>query len=73
MDRLVEYVVRTTNPDALNAMTDQPAVFLDAPDAAMHLFLADLRAEYGSTGGLRGVGRRRSRRRSRRCASNLLI
>jgi protein-tyrosine phosphatase len=47
MDRLLEWV-RTTNPDALNAMNDQPAAFLDAPDAAMHLFLADLREQHGS-------------------------
>lgn len=47
MDRMVEYV-RATHPDALDAMTDQPAAFLDAPDDAMHLFLADLRDQHGS-------------------------
>lgn len=47
MDRMVEYV-RRVHPDRLDTMADQPAAFLDAPDAAMHLFLADLRAAHGS-------------------------
>ena len=29
-------------------MADQPAAFLDAPEDAMRLFLADLRERYGS-------------------------
>jgi protein-tyrosine phosphatase len=47
MDRLVEWI-RATYPDRLDTMADQPAVFLDAPDAAMHLFLEELRAAHGS-------------------------
>jgi protein tyrosine/serine phosphatase len=50
MDRLVEWV-RATYPDRLDTMADQPAVFLDAPDAAMHLFLAELRSAHGSVEG----------------------
>jgi protein-tyrosine phosphatase len=47
MARLVEFV-RETYPDRYDTMADQPAAFLDAPDGAMRLFLADLRDEYGS-------------------------
>jgi protein-tyrosine phosphatase len=50
MDRLVEWI-RATYPDRLDSMADQPKVFMDAPDAAMHLFLADLRAAHGSVEG----------------------
>ena len=50
MDRLVEFV-RRTYPERLDTMADQPAAFLDAPDAAMHVFLADLRAAHGSVEG----------------------
>ena len=44
---LVEWI-RSAYPDRLDTMADQPAVFLDAPDAAMHLFLEELRAAHGS-------------------------
>lgn len=47
MDRMLEYV-RTTYPDRADTMSDQPAAFLDAPEAAMGLFLDDLRARHGS-------------------------
>ena len=50
MDRLVEWI-RATYPDRLDTMADQPAVFMDAPDAAMHLFLDDLRTAHGSVEG----------------------
>ena len=53
MDRLVEWI-RATYPDRLDTMADQPAVFLDAPDAAMHLFLEELRAAHGSVEGYVG-------------------
>ena len=47
MDRLVEWV-RVTYPERLDTMADQPKAFLEAPDEAMHLFLADLRDRHGS-------------------------
>jgi len=47
MDRMVEYI-RVTYPDRFDAMSDQPAAFLGAPEAAMHLFLDELRARHGS-------------------------
>jgi protein-tyrosine phosphatase len=47
MDTLVEWL-RVNAPDALDAMTDQPAAFLDAPPRAMHEVLALVRAEHGS-------------------------
>lgn len=47
MERLVEWV-RATYPERIDTMADQPAAFLDAPDAAMHLFLEELRAAHGS-------------------------
>lgn len=47
MDRMVEYV-RTTYPDRYDTMADQPAAFLGAPEAAMALFLDELRAQHGS-------------------------
>ena len=47
MGRLVEFV-RVAYPDRIDTMADQPAAFLEAPDDAMHLFLADLRAQHGS-------------------------
>lgn len=50
MDRMVEFV-RTNYPDRFDAMADQPAAFLDAPEAAMAVFLADLRARHGSVEG----------------------
>jgi protein tyrosine/serine phosphatase len=50
MERLVEWV-RTAYPDRVDTMADQPAVFLDAPDAAMHLFLEELRASHGTVEG----------------------
>ncbi|MBA2283219.1 MAG: tyrosine-protein phosphatase [Acidimicrobiia bacterium] len=53
MPRLVDFV-RTTYPDRYDAMADQPAAFLDAPEAAMRLFLADLREQHGSVEGYAG-------------------
>ncbi len=50
MDRMVEFV-RVTHPDRYETMADQPAAFLDAPEAAMALFLEDLRAAHGSVEG----------------------
>jgi protein-tyrosine phosphatase len=50
MDRMVEYV-RVTYPERFDSMADQPAAFLDAPEAAMRLFLADLRSRHGSVVG----------------------
>jgi protein tyrosine/serine phosphatase len=47
MDRLVEWI-RATYPERVDTMTDQPTPFLQAPDDAMHLFLADLRELHGS-------------------------
>jgi protein-tyrosine phosphatase len=47
MDKLVEWI-RVTYPDRLDTMADQPTAFMQAPDDAMHLFLADLRAHHGS-------------------------
>ena len=47
MDRMVEFV-RRTYPERYDTMADQPSVFLDAPAGAMTLFLADLRARWGS-------------------------
>jgi protein tyrosine/serine phosphatase len=39
---------RETHPEEADAMSDQPAAFLDAPEGAMLLFLDDLRARHGS-------------------------
>lgn len=50
MERLVEYV-RANYPERLDTMADQPAAFLDAPEAAMGLFLTDLRSRHGSVEG----------------------
>jgi len=50
METLVEWL-RVNVPEALDAMTDQPAAFLDAPPRAMHEVLALVRAEHGSMGG----------------------
>jgi protein-tyrosine phosphatase len=47
MGRFVAWV-RATYPDRLDTMSDQPSAFMDAPDVAMHLFLADLRELHGS-------------------------
>lgn len=47
MDKLVEWI-RVAYPERLDTMADQPSAFLEAPDDAMHLFLADLRAHHGS-------------------------
>jgi protein-tyrosine phosphatase len=47
MGRLVEWV-RVTYPGRIDSMSDQPKAFLEAPDDAMHLFLADLREMHGS-------------------------
>ena len=53
MDRMVEYV-RVTYPDRYDTMADQPSAFLDAPEAAMALFLDDLRSAHGSVEGYAG-------------------
>ena len=50
VDRMVEWV-RTTRPDALQAMSAQPQAFLEAPPAAMELLLGAVRAEHGSMAG----------------------
>jgi protein-tyrosine phosphatase len=50
MDALVDWL-RAHVPEALDAMTDQPAAFLDAPPRAMHEVLALVRAEHGSMAG----------------------
>ena len=50
MDTLVEWL-RLNVPEALDAMTDQPAAFLDAPPRAMHEVLALVRAEHSSMAG----------------------
>ena len=47
MDRMIEYI-RVTYPDRYDAMSDQPSAFMQAPEAAMRLFLADVEAAYGS-------------------------
>lgn len=47
MDKLVEWV-RTQRPEAADAMAKQPAVFLSCPPEAMHVFLARVRARWGS-------------------------
>jgi protein-tyrosine phosphatase len=60
MDRLVAWV-RENRPEAIDAMTAQPAAFLAAPAAAMHRFLHEMRARYGSAAVyLRGAGVDRS-------------
>ena len=46
MEKMVEYI-RVTYPDRFDTMADQPAAFLGAPEAAMALFLDDLRAAHG--------------------------
>jgi protein-tyrosine phosphatase len=56
MDALVDWV-RANVPEALDAMTDQPAVFLDAPPRAMHEVLARVRLDHGSmTGYVESIG-----------------
>jgi hypothetical protein len=50
MDRLVAFV-RDTYPERLDSMSDQPSAFLDAPEEAMKLFLADVRERHGSIEG----------------------
>ena len=47
MDRMIEYV-REAYPDRYDAMVDQPAAFVSAPEAAMELFLHELRGAHGS-------------------------
>jgi protein-tyrosine phosphatase len=50
MDSLIEWM-RANVPDSLDAMTDQPAAFLDAPPRAMQLVLEVVRSEHGSMAG----------------------
>jgi protein-tyrosine phosphatase len=50
MDSLVDWM-RANVPDSLDAMTDQPAAFLDAPPRAMHQVLEAVRARHGSMAG----------------------
>ncbi|MGH9186895.1 MAG: tyrosine-protein phosphatase [Acidimicrobiales bacterium] len=45
--RMIEWY-KATHPDKIEAMADQPQAWVDAPEEAMHLFLSDLRARYGS-------------------------
>lgn len=47
MDRLVAWVTEH-HPEAVDAMTAQPAAFLAAPGDAMHGFLAAMRRRHGS-------------------------
>ena len=66
MDRMVEWV-RETYPDRYDTMADQPAAFLDAPEAAMTLFLADLRDRARLGRGLRRSRSASAPTSSRRC------
>ena len=50
MDSLVAWM-RENVPEALDAMTDQPAAFLDAPPRAMLEVLGVVRDRYGSMAG----------------------
>ncbi|MGZ4784095.1 MAG: tyrosine-protein phosphatase [Acidimicrobiales bacterium] len=50
MDSLVEWM-RANVPESLDAMTDQPAAFLDAPPRAMQQVLEVVRSRYGSMAG----------------------
>ncbi len=54
MDSLVEWM-RVHVPESLDAMTDQPAAFLDAPPRAMHRVLEVVRSRYGSMVGYVGA------------------
>jgi protein tyrosine/serine phosphatase len=47
MDRLSEWL-RDTFPERAEEMATQPTAFLQSPSAAMHLFLEELRARFGS-------------------------
>lgn len=47
VSKFVEWA-RVTYPQAVDTMADQPAAFLQAPEDAMHLFLAGLRQRHGS-------------------------
>ncbi len=49
MDRFRAWIIETY-PEAADAMSDQPQVFLSAPAEAMHLFLSGLRERHGSVG-----------------------
>ncbi|MGZ4716169.1 MAG: tyrosine-protein phosphatase, partial [Acidimicrobiales bacterium] len=50
MDSLIEWM-RANVPESLDAMTDQPAAFLDAPPRAMQQVLEVVRSRYGSMAG----------------------
>jgi protein tyrosine/serine phosphatase len=47
MGRMIDWL-RVTYPERVEKMAEQPTVFLEAPEDAMRLFLAELRARYGS-------------------------
>jgi protein tyrosine/serine phosphatase len=47
MARFTEHL-RATSPERADVMERQPKVFADCPEAAMELFLDDLRGRYGS-------------------------
>src|SRR5258706_114549 len=50
MDSLLEWM-RANVPESLDAMTDQPAAFLDAPPHAMQRVLEVVRSRYGTMAG----------------------
>ena len=50
MESLVDWM-RVNVPESLDAMTDQPAAFLDAPPRAMHRVLEAVRTRLGSMAG----------------------
>ena len=50
MDSLIEWM-KANVPESLDAMTDQPAAFLDAPPRAMHQVLEVVRTRFGSMAG----------------------
>ncbi len=56
VDQLVEWL-NAARPDLVEEMSRQPKAFLSCPPEAMHVFLAALRARFGSVEGyLAGVG-----------------
>jgi protein-tyrosine phosphatase len=56
MDRMLDWL-KTSNPDAFDAMTNQPQGFLDAPRDAMDTLLAAVARKHGSMEGyVEGLG-----------------